>query len=443
MLSTPSPRRSAIVPSIRAGRRLRFAPIKRFLLALACCLCAPLAVEAQVARVATVDLTPGWATFGQALPQGAATGALQVGSLATQTDVKNTWPDGSIRFAIVTVKATTAGSLPIVPSAPSAGSFTPTLPAATVVLTIAGVAYTAELPATPSGDRWLSGPLVYEGRAIVAPASSAAGGAHPFLRVIFDTRVYADGGSRVDVTIENVLDRVDAATITYDVAITVNGAPVFTQAAVQHFYLTRWRKTFPIEGTTFASIRPEVAAFTRANAVPSYLPSVITNVISTPNGANFGILQSGALDPIMSDHSGRAELAPLPDWTARYLVHKDPNQRAFVLANGDLSGSWPIHMREAESGAHTGIGTERYESIDQRPNLWLDERAQAASWDYIKGTPLPMREYGTDIPGPGQSPLLPDNAHQPSLAYTPYLLTGDRYYAEEMAFWANYGMVRT
>ena len=25
----------------------------------------------------------------------------------------------------------------------------------------------------------------------------------------------------------------------------------------------------------------------------------------------------------------------------------------------------------------------------------------------------------------------------------PYLLTGDRYYAEEMAFWANYGMLRT
>ena len=46
-------------------------------------------------------------------------------------------------------------------------------------------------------------------------------------------------------------------------------------------------------------------------------------------------------------------------------------------------------------------------------------------------------------PGPGQIPLIPDNAHQPSLAYVPYLLTGDRYYAEEMAFWANYGMLRT
>ena len=82
-------------------------------------------------------------------------------------------------------------------------------------------------------------------------------------------------------------------------------------------------------------------------------------------------------------------------------------------------------------------------SLDQRPRLWFDVRAQGAGFDYIHGTPLPMREYGSTIPGPGQSPLIPDNAHQPSLAYVPYLLTGDRYYAEEMAFWANYGMLRT
>ena len=37
----------------------------------------------------------------------------------------------------------------------------------------------------------------------------------------------------------------------------------------------------------------------------------------------------------MADHSGRAELAPLPDWTARYLVHKDSTQRSFVLSVGE------------------------------------------------------------------------------------------------------------
>jgi hypothetical protein len=411
------------------------------LAALALQVCVATRVEAQAGQVATVGLTPGWATFGQALPQGAASG-LQVGALATQTDVKNRWPDGSIRFAIVTVKATATGTFPITAAAPSSGTFAPALPTALVVLNIGGVAYTAALPALPADDLWLSGSLAYEGRSVAAPVSG--GTPHPFLRVIFDTRVYNDGAGRVDVSVENTLDKIGAATVTYNAAVTVNGAPIFAQS-VEHFYLTRWRRTFTVGSTAFASVTPDVNAFNQARAIPPYLASVVTNIVNTPTGQNFGILKSGALDPIMSDHSGRPELAPFPDWTARYLVHRDPAQRSFVLANGDLSGSWPIHMREAETGsAHSGIGSERLVSIDQRPTLWLDERAPgSAEWDYIHGTPLPMREYGADIAGPGQSPLLPDNAHQPSIAYVPYLLTGDRYYAEEMAFWANYGMVRT
>jgi hypothetical protein len=61
----------------------------------------------------------------------------------------------------------------------------------------------------------------------------------------------------------------------------------------------------------------------------------------------------------------------------------------------------------------------------------------------VQGTPLPIREYSGATPTALQTALTPDNAHQPSIAYVPYLMTGDRYYAEEMAFWANYGMLRT
>ena len=145
----------------------------------------------------------------------------------------------------------------------------------------------------------------------------------------------------------------------------------------------------------------------------------------------------------MPEHGGRQELGPFPDWTARYLVHRNLTQRQYVLANGDLSGSWPIHVREMEGGTKPGLDAGRFVSLDQRPTLWFDSRAQINLVDYVKGTPMPIIEYGSTTPGPGQSPLIPDNAHQPSVAFVPYLLTGDRYYAEEMAFWANYGMIRT
>src|SRR4029078_6472979 len=171
----------------------------------------------QSAPIATVALTPGWATFGEVVPQGAAADALQVGSLATQTDVKTRWPDGSIRFAVVTASVPAAGAYSIGPTPAAAaeamaptpragGTFAPQVPAASITLTIGGTPYTATLPAAPTGDAWVTRALVLECRAVVTPAA-ASGAAHPFLRVTFDARVSAEGQARVDVSVENVLDK--------------------------------------------------------------------------------------------------------------------------------------------------------------------------------------------------------------------------------------------
>lgn len=387
-------------------------------------------------------LTSGWATFGLALPAGIAASGVQIGTLTTQTDVKARWPDGTIRFAVLTAHVQTAGTYTISAAAASGGSFVPVIPAASVTLTIDSITYTARLPSTASADMWLSGPLVYEGRSVVAPMSSADAQGHPFLRVLFDTRVYNDGKARVDVTVENVLDMVGATTTTYDAVITVGGQSVFTRSAVEHYYLTRWRKVFELGGTPLSAVTLNIAPFNQSRALPPFL-AMITNVVTTPGGPTYDILREGALGTNMPDHGGRQELGPFPDWTARYLVYQDPTQRAMVMANGDLSGSWPIHVREPEGAVNSGLGSERLVSLDQRPDVWLDQRAAGNGVDHIKGSPMPIREYDSVIPGPGQSPLIPDNAHQPSLAYVPYLVTGDRYYAEEMAFWANYGMLRT
>ena len=394
------------------------------------------------AQIAVHAMTPGWTSFGQAVPQGAAPSGLQVGSLFTQTDVKTRWPDGSIRFAVVTANVPRAATYAISAAPIASGAFTPALPSASVALAVGGTTYTAALPTVSANDLWLSGGLVYEGRTAIAPVSSTDGTAHPFLRVIFDTRVYNDGTGRVDVTVENVLDKTGATTVTYNVAIVVNGQTVFAKNSVQHYYLTRWRKLFTFGGAAFAAITPDMGPLYKSRALPPYL-ALVANLVTAPTGANFDILQPGALTANMPDHGGRQELAPYPDWTARYLVHRDPTQRAFVLANGDLSGSWPVHVREAEGASNTGIGAERLVSLDERPTIWYDSRAKNNGLDFIHGSPMPIIEYGSTVPGPGQSPLIPDNAHQPSIAYVPYLLTGDRYYAEEMAFWANYAMMRT
>jgi hypothetical protein len=157
----------------------------------------------------------------------------------------------------------------------------------------------------------------------------------------------------------------------------------------------------------------------------------VSKAVSRGTGPKFDLLGPGHLNPDMREHGGRPELAPYPNWTARYLAHKNLAQKRYVLAHGDLGGSWPVHLREAEKGKFKGLGPGRLVSIDERPDFWLDNGGRGD----------PRHKPAGDMNAQGT--LVPDNAHVPSLAYVPYLITGDRYYCDEMRFWANYGLLRT
>jgi hypothetical protein len=41
-----------------------------------------------------------------------------------------------------------------------------------------------------------------------------------------------------------------------------------------------------------------------------------------------------------------------------------------------------------------------------------------------------------------ETPLEHDSAHQPSMAFLPYVVTGDRFYLDELEFWANFNMLQ-
>jgi hypothetical protein len=373
--------------------------------------------------------TAGWVTFGQVLPPGAAPGGLQLGDFETQTDVKTRWRDGSIRFAVVTARVTRPGAQKVKAAPPRGGSFIPTVPEAIVRLRIGNDFWTAALAPNPSTDAWLAGPLVQEWRTIVAPVN-ALNRAHPFVRVLFDTRVYKDGQARLDVTVENTLNQQAATRVTYDVEVTAGGKSRWRGEGLTHWYLTRWRKVFLL-GPGVSAATPDFEPAFQARALPRYLSLASRERISIPPGPKFAPLQCGYLEPDMRSHGGRPELAPYPDWTAQYLVGKDPNLLRYVLAYGDLAGSWPVHVREAEKGEWPGLGPGRLVSIDERPDFWFDGSGRADKGNAVEG----------DLAALG--PLAPDNNHVPSLAYVPYLVTGDRYYADEMAFWANYALLST
>lgn len=369
--------------------------------------------------VATHNFTSGWATFGQVVPSGAVPSgsAIKVGSLETQADIKTTWHDGSARFVVLTCKPSTTADQTLAVSPTEGGTFSPEIPTASVDLTISGTVWTAALPGSISEDLWLNGSLVREWRYVVTPIDPSFN-MHDFLRVYFDVRVYNDGSASVDVTVENVLNIAQASFVTYDVDVIVNGSSVFSVDGVFHSYLTRWRKVFDVNLNRSTVVFDWTAHHT-AGALPLYLDEINSGTYSI-SGPEYDILREGSLNWYMPSTGGRPEIGPYPTWAGEFLVHQTESQRENVLINGTLGGSWPIHCRE---------NTELIVDIDTRPEFWLDQG-----------------QRGNDKPAGDRSEasnLNPDLAHIPTIAYLPYLMTGDRYLCDEMIFWGNYSLVGT
>jgi len=130
-----------------------------------------------------------------------------------------------------------------------------------------------------------------------------------------------------------------------------------------------------------------------------------------------GILESGIILRHMPNTGGRWDLGPYPSWVAAYLLSGGPETyRAILHADGNGGGAFFIHVRQDGAPGYNIF------TVSQPP---LD-----------RGYRLPLYR----LPDGSRTPCQPDHAHAPSIGYISYLLTGDKYYAEEASFWASYQM---
>lgn len=205
-------------------------------------------------------------TFGHVFKKGEITAGASVGVRLTdgtlvpsQTNIKATHDDGSLRHAIITI------ALPFldVNESKALELFTsqPTESAPPVVLaellstdfdsilrlTINGIPYVASARAglmSSNTKIWLSGPLLSEWITRV-PLVDANGAAHPDLMARFHVRSYQYTSSvRVDTVVENSWAySPDPKNFQYDVSLTVGSAPAYTQTGLVHYHHARWRNT--------------------------------------------------------------------------------------------------------------------------------------------------------------------------------------------------------
>lgn len=455
-------------------KALRYLPLISILLLRAG---APVPAESAVVSV-TVE--PGSAggdtvlTFAHAFRQGDISETLAVRSgsqnLPAQVDVKRRYADGSVKHAIIT--AAISGMSPGV--AIQLDLYTERASAHQASKFILPEGFEAEVVfAFPDGNErrasarefltkaqageqgftivpWLSGPLASEVQLIGSPVGKD-GDRDPDLLVVFGLRVLSGGRAvRTEVVVESPWVDVPG-NVPYDVRVAVGGEQVMAAKNVGywrhqmpywlkdgdrnlgHFAHGRWRKVFwRPKPPAAAHVRYDLSYLCGTGLLPPYDCDVVISDemigrnISAWAESPRGILENGVIMAYFPTTGGREDLGPYPTWTTRYLLSQDRNLFAMVLGTGDLAGSFPVHIRDRVS--------HRIFSIDEHPGYSLNPRG---TLEKISTRDAADRPYLR----PAASPYEVDNAHQPSLAFVPYLVTGDYYYLEEMHFWANWCML--
>ncbi len=377
-------------------------------------------------------------TFGEVfrtgdIPAGASlTASLADGTrVPLQVDAKSTNADGSLRNAVLSTRipslasgATTqvtfaSATSALAGSAVQLSELLATSFDAEVDLTLGGTVYSATarslLQSATSVKQWLAGPVVSEW-IVGGPVKTSSGAAHPHLTAYFHVRAYrAPGGGvdrvRVDAVVENGWTQVTGpATFNYTAQVSVGGKSVYSQT-ISHYHHTRWHKQFwwpsapgvAIEhDTTYLQNSRAVPAYANAKPTDSYLSGLMQD--ATPMG-------HGDLTQYFPDTGAQNQIGPLPLWAANYITSgADPRAYRNLLANDDSAGSYSVHYRDEATGYPL--------SIADHPTLSLQT---------------------DDLPAvSGSNPNTEDNAHQPSIGFLSYLLTGDYYYMEEMQFWSSW-----
>lgn len=401
-------------------------------------------------------------TFGQVFAQGdvptgeSVTGSLDGTPLALQVDAKARHADGSLRHAVISavlpqINPNQSSGLVLSKTSSSSGgapanALTQLLSSGfttSVNINIGGTIYSASAEAllnSGSGVKWLSGPLVNEWL-VSAPLKTAGGVEHPHLAARFAVRSYVGlNKGRTDVIIENNKTFVAGPqNFSYDVNVLVNGQSVYSQTALTHYHHARWRKTFWWGGEPEAHLRHHTAYLIASKAVSNYdqtirpAESALAALASPLTLIKLGPMKTGIATTYMPTTGARPDIGPLPGWSVLYLLSMDRRAKNAMLATADGAGTWPIHYRDE--------ATDHPVRLDNEVNKNLSTHVNLAHLG-----PLPVPRCANNNSG-GEcaipSSLLADVAHQPSLVYLPYLVTGDHYYLEELHFWAAWNPLET
>lgn len=349
----------------------------------------------------------------------------------TQITVKNTCPDGTVKFAVVNaVIDGKPGDKPKLDwiEGVSVGGSRP-MPALDITMQVTtpidGKVYTYNAQQLPA-HIWLDGLIATSVR---YADYKAQGQFRPIFEV---THWHTLQKTMVRFIGENTNTEA-VAELWQDITLKINGQIVYHKDASPFPRASRWTKTIWINGPPTPITPKYDLNYLKATGL---IPNYITNL--TPPATQIDQLYQqwldaakdlgdpGNLQKAMGAAGARAELGPLPTWTTLFLFTGDKRMLEMARGNADLGASFPMHYREGNS-AKSFYGLPL--SIWDRPSIML------LNIDYPSTSPADRVQI---IGDPDQWGWNPDVSHVPDLSSALYIATGEEFYLEELEFWASY-----
>jgi hypothetical protein len=400
----------------------------------------------------------------------------------TQCDVKNRWPDGSLKFAVVSF---------VVPSLPSGGSVTVSFSnqgtgnnagfLTQAQMLASGFGFDGTIEMTGASTQtvsartilaagkfryWLQGPIVtaviIEDRTPARTYDVDFGDGSRALHPLFEAWFYPSD-NRVDLgyTVENTWASSNSANSmrdeTYSLVLKGGTSPAtkFTHPAFTHIGLTRWCRRFWV-GTSPGSIRIDhnIRYLVGTKAIPNYdtglllaeskISSLYSDWLNTDKTLDGDANWLGNYNKALSAAGSNMWIGLMNTWDTAYLLTMDDRMKEMSLGNADLVGRIPWHLREADSNAGTGHYFDapmtgsvdpfgRPVSINARRTVTLSELTNACESQYAADV-----IHTGPITSDGWSYYNVGRTHMPDVAYIPYLMTGRYYYLEELQYQAAY-----
>lgn len=355
----------------------------------------------------------------------------------------NWWPDGSLKFALVSGHAKMDAASPTIvklftTTAPAAGGTGATTTAAKPLgiaeLKASGI--TAAIDAQSLGSAswssadwdspfitWVSGPRmsswIYR-----KPVGTDA-----HLVAWLEVRLYASGNVEVLPWIENGYLLVAAPTNKNAVyTFTINGTQRFSQA----IDLANHTRTVLVSGSQLSHwlgsdpqiiVKHDTAYLQATRLVPAYRVTKPDESLLAALPQTFVPLQQGNYPGAMGTAGYHPPIGILPQWDVLYLTSSDDRAFRGLILNAYSAGRYGIHFRDEK--------TNRPIRFSSYPNLVLGGNGEG-----LTGTGASSKESYTPA-ATGTVPATWTSTHHPSVGYMAYLMTGRFYFMEEVQFAAT------